>query len=171
MKNYLKSLLWVGLCYLVDGNGAAPSTEKRSVTKNGVEVTWYFEGESVCFEMSAPTQGWVTIGFHPSQQIQGAYLLMGHVVNGKAEVVEHYTLKPGMYRPIHELGGQPQVYGVTGKQTEQRTELSFSLPLKAGSKYQRPLNPDWEYFMTLAYSAEDDFQHHSRMRTSVFIKL
>ena len=143
----------------------------KTIEKNGMKITWTYEGERIHFTISAPTQGWVTIGFNQSTHIKGAYLLMGRVVDNVAEVVEHYTLQPGKYVPIETLGAMPSVDHAKGNQTGKRTEISFSLPIIPGSQYQKSLKAGNEYIMIMAYSQEDDFQHHSIMRTSVEIEL
>ena len=63
-------------------------------------VTWNYQDQRIHFEMSAPTKGWLTIGFNTSTSMTGAYLLMGRYVDDKAELVEHYTISSGNYKPI-----------------------------------------------------------------------
>ena len=122
-------------------------------------------------EMSAPTTGWVTIGFNEGSALTGAWLLMGRVRNGIAEVIEHKTLKPGDYRPIAALGGTTSVAEVQGAESGTTTTLRFSIPVQAAGKHQKTLAKDTTYTLIMAYSREDDFQHHSTMRTSKSITL
>jgi len=79
-----------------------------------MKVSWSFVNDRIYFEMSLPTDGWVTIGFNTHTGTKGAYLLMGNVVNGKPNLVEHYTLNPGNYKPIKSLGETTQVRDVEG---------------------------------------------------------
>lgn len=144
---------------------------KRTVEKNGVVITWYHQNDRIHFEMCAPTRGWVTVGFNESDGVAGAYLLMGRIVAGRAEVVEHYTRAAGDYRPITALGGQPLVDEINGKESAQKTRIQFSIPTHALTTYRKNLSPGKSYFMILAFSREDDFQHHSMMRTSVKVTL
>ncbi len=134
-------------------------------------VSWKYEDNSIYFEMTAPTEGWIAIGFNPDAGITGTYLLMGRVVNGKAEVVEHYTVSPGNYKAINILGDAIAVQDVSGEENSNSTTIRFSLPMETDGKYQRNMIADTPYQMLLAYSRDDDFQHHSMMRTSVSIKL
>jgi hypothetical protein len=143
----------------------------RQVEKNGMLIEWHHQNDSVRFEMSAPTQGWIAIGFNDREGMRGTYLLMGRVRNKQAEVVEHYTQNPGNYRPITDLGGQSLVHGVNGKESDHKTVVRFSVPTKAQTAYRSDFFPGKKYFLTLAFSREDDFQHHSIMRTSVKITL
>lgn len=143
----------------------------KIVSKNKMNVSWHFENERIYFEMSAPTDGWVTIGFNAQSETTGAYLLMGNIINGKVNVVEHFTESPGNYSPITKLGAESQVDNIEGIEKNNNTLINFSLPKKAFSKYQKDLLEGNEYTMIIAFSREDDFQHHSMMRTSEIVKL
>ncbi len=143
----------------------------KSITENDMNVNWHFENDRVYFEMSAPTNGWVAIGFNTHTVIKDSYLLMGNLIDNQPNVVEHYTVSPGNYKPISDLGESSRVKDVSGRQNDHKTTLKFSLPTKALSKYQRDLFKGSYYVMIMAYSREDDFQHHSMMRTSVKINL
>jgi len=143
----------------------------KTISKNKMKVSWQYKNGRIYFEMSAPTDGWITIGFNSTSGIEGAYLLMGNVEKGKPNVVEHYTINPGNYKTISSLGETPQVKDVSGDEKPNRTVLKFSLPIKVENQYQKDLSEGRAYTMIIAYSHEDDFQHHSIMRTSVNIKL
>jgi len=134
-------------------------------------VRWKIEQEFIHFEMEAPTNGWVAIGFNEASSLPGTYLLMGHIRNGKVEVVEHYTDKPGSYRPITEYEVASQITAVSGSEIRGKTSLKFTIPTVAASEYHKHLLPNTQWLMLIAYSMNDDFQHHSIMRTSVNIKI
>lgn len=147
------------------------SIKVKTIEKNGMTVSWQFQNDRIYFTMTAPTTGWITIGFNASTNITGAYLIMGNVIKGKANVVEHYVHSPGNYKSLLELGVEPQIINVSGNQNNNETSISFSLPIKAANKYQKPLAEGYSYTLILAFSMEDDFQHHSVMRTSMNITL
>jgi len=164
-------IILYGFAVVLNGEKYNDFQSGNSVSKNGMEVSWEFDGDLVSFEMAAPTQGWVTIGFNTTEGMTGCYLLMGRVFKGKAEVVEHFTQSPGNYAPITKYDVKSQVKQQSGAENEKLTVIQFSIPQKAISKYQKDLFPNSEYVMVMAYSQEDDFQHHSTMRTSVKVKL
>lgn len=145
--------------------------EPKKILKDGMTVSWYFDDTNIHFKMSAPTTGWVTVGFNETTEIKNAYLLMGHVTDGKANVVEHFTQSPGNYTPIENLGSPLQVRNVSGQENKGNTTINFTLPIDRPTAYQKELVQGKQYQMILAYSLEDDFQHHSIMRTSVDIQL
>jgi DOMON domain len=149
----------------------ATAPAKRSVERNGMRVSWHHADGRLHITMSAPTQGWVGIGFNTSADITGTHLILGRVRQGKAEVVEHYTRAPGDYPTISALGGATDVRDTVGEEADGRTTLRFSLPIEPLSLFQRALAAGTTYELLIAFSAADDFQHHSRMRTSASITL
>lgn len=148
-----------------------PQDNMKKVRKNNMAVSWKMEKEYIHFEMKAPTNGRVAIGFNETTSLAGTYLLMGRIRNGKAEVVEHYTEKPGNYKPTADLGIRNQVISISGDEKGNLTKLKFSVPISKSSKYHKQLSMDSKWTLLLAYSLDDDFQHHSIMRTSVNIKI
>ncbi len=167
----MKKLILITLVLSLNIRCSAQGTSAKTVSKNEMKVSWYYKNDSIFFEMSAPTDGWVTIGFNDSSEITGTYLIMGNVINGKPNVVEHYTLSPGNYKSLSDLGEKPHVGNIMGDENSGITTLKFSLPITPKSKYHRDLTEGNAYTMTIAYSLEDDFQHHSVMRTSINVKL
>ncbi len=152
-------------------SGQGQQKNIQTISINSMTMRWRYDNERIFFEMSAPTDGWVTIGFNTKKDIAGTYLLMGNIVNEQPKVVEHFTISAGNYKPIETFGIGSQVQDVDGIEKNGKTTLKFSLPIRAVSKYQKNLNRDLKYTLIMAYSREDDFQHHSMMRTSINVKL
>ncbi len=140
------------------------STYKK-IEKNNMVVSWYFTIDSCFFEMSAPNTGWVAIGFNEYDDITGTYLVMGAVNKATTVVVEYLTSGPGNYAPLSELGIANAVDNVSGLETSSNSTIAFSLPRKPYTKYQKNIEPGKTYYLIMAYSEEDDFKHHSMMRT------
>lgn len=167
----MKELILVILIIAMKLSGMTQENYPKFISKNGMEVSWHYNKDRIYFKMSAPTDGWLAIGFNSTTRIEGTYLIMGNVINGKANVVEHFTLSPGNYKTISSLGATAQLEEVKGSEESNKTIIEFSLPIKAWSKYQKDLTKGIEYTMIIAFSQEDDFQHHSSMRTAVNINL
>lgn len=147
------------------------NNEENTVTRNGMTINWSYSGDRIFFEMQAPTQGWVAIGFNDSAEIKGTYLLMGNVINDKPQVVEHFTISPGNYKPFKTLGADNEAQDIEGFESNDRTQLKFSLPINPTNHYARNLKNGLEYNMLIAYSLDDDFTHHSIMRASIKVRL
>ncbi|WP_420321850.1 DOMON domain-containing protein [Flagellimonas sp.] len=144
---------------------------KKEISKLGMNIKWHHGNQRIHFTLNAPTRGWLAIGFNESKELSGTYLLMGNVIGEETNVVEHYTQNPGNYSPISELGGFSQVKDIQGMENEFGSTISFSLPIKPTGKLKKQLKPGSNYSLLIAYSQEDDFQHHSIKRTAVPIVL
>ncbi len=167
MKVFLFLLLLAG-CFRPAADKQIPT---EGVQRNGMKVIWEYRQSRLFFEMTAPTDGWVAIGFNTSEDIIGNYLLMGQVVDGRAKVVEHYTLSPGHYESFSAMRVAASVKDVEGVENERNTTLKFSVPITPANSYAKRLDEGTSYILLLAYSQEDDFQHHSMMRTALRIQL
>jgi len=153
------------MCYSIQ------SINAQKIQKNDMFVEWNYQEDKIEFEIKSPTKGWLAIGFSESSSLKGTYLVMGNVIDENVNVVEHYTLKPGLYKPITELGGSAEAIIVSGIESNNNTTIKFLLPIASDSKFKKHLTKGATYNLLMAYSLEDDFQHHSIMRTSVKIKL
>ena len=163
------TLIWITLAMLL--GAISQEYPLKIVLKNEMKVSWNYQQDRIFFEISAPTDGWVAIGFNAGSDLTGAYLLMGRVVAGEVEVVEYVTLSPGDYRPITTMGEQSQVAGIRGMGNAMTTQLRFSIPIQTSHAFRKDLSEGAQFTMTMAFSRSKDFQHHSVMRTSVEVTL
>lgn len=166
-----KLLLIITFVFLSFQACIAQKNENKSITQNGMTIEWEVIGDNLKMTMIAPTTGWVAIGLNPKSQLAGSSFMMGRVIGNNAEVVDYYTIKPGDVHPVTKLGGQSAVGKVTGIENKGSTSVTFELALNPGGKYHHKLVPGSHFFMHIAYSQEDDFAHHSMMRTMVEIKI
>jgi DOMON domain len=144
---------------------------QHSIEVNGMKVHWSTVGRDIAFELSAPTTGWIAIGFNETESLAGTYLVMARVRAGVAAVVEYKTLAPGDYRPITALGGRASVVVIGGAEQGNSTSVRFRIPQLVTDGFHKQLLPSSKWRLLVAYSREDDFQHHSMMRTNVEINL
>jgi hypothetical protein len=138
---------------------------------NGMTVEWEHRKERVFFTLSAPTEGWIVLGFNDKDDISGTNLIFGRVQSGKVEVADHYTVAAGNHKPTEKLGGSAVFQDVTGEEKAGKTTISFSMPVKAADAYHFDLTEGTKRWFICAFSAEDDFYHHSRMREHREVKL
>ncbi|MFK7969092.1 MAG: DOMON domain-containing protein [Bacteroidia bacterium] len=142
-----------------------------SITKNDMTVRWEQQGEFLRFELEAPTQGWLAIGFNPKDQLAHTQLIMACVEQGKPKVEDFWVLAPGDYRPVSSLQGKAATTQVEGKESTRGTTMSFYVPIQAVDRYHYDLHGHTSFNLLMAYSQSDDFMHHSIMRTSVTVSL
>jgi hypothetical protein len=142
-----------------------------SVTRNGMTVSWVWESTAIEITLQAPASGWVAAGFNPAAGLSGTSLIMARVRGGRAEAADYYVLRPGNYQPVTAMGGKSAVSGVRGREENGSTSVTFRLEARPGGPFHHSLAPGQEVHLLMAYSLDDDFAHHSIMRTSVRIRL
>lgn len=152
-------------------NNPMPIQPENTVHSGAMQMAWTMDEHNMHVELSSPTDGWLAIGFNTQSQLKGSMLIMARVRDGKAEVVDHYVVMPGVYRPFVEQGSPPVAFDVSGKETAAGTEVSFSLRLNHYGPLETMLEKGQAYFLHMAYSLDDNFQHHSVHRTLETITL
>lgn len=143
----------------------------QKISVNQMNVSWEFQQDSIVFEADAPDDGWIALGFNSKNDIVGSNLIMVNVINGKASAEDFFVVSAGNPRPVEEFDVKPQVSKVSGTESNGQTKVRFSLPVKASDTYHFNLQKGHEIWLICAYSMEDEFDHHSRMRKHVKIEL
>jgi DOMON domain len=167
MKAFLSIVLGVWLSAL-----SAPLPAQRPPLEvNGMIVNWVIKDKYIEFQLSAPTTGWLAIGFNETDALPGTYLVMARVQQDVVQVVEHKTLAPGDYQPITVLGGQAAIMVLSGKEQGNATTVQFRISQQVADGFHKQLLPGSKWRLLVAYSREDDFKHHSMMRTNIAITL
>ena len=152
---------------------ALPSTasEWKTVAEKGFVLKYRFVDGDIEVEMRSPRRGWVAVGFNPKPGLTGTHLVMGAVRGEAVELSERKVLRPGEYPEVEALGGEKVVELKWGKENANGTVISFRMPAAYGDDFRHSLSPGSSIHLTLAYSMEDDFLHHSIMRTSIHTTL
>ncbi|MEM6841009.1 MAG: DOMON domain-containing protein [Bacteroidota bacterium] len=122
------------------------------------------EGDYLVMELRAPTQGWVGVGFNQKNDIVQSDLLLFHVVDGKEESTDMYVKGFGNPKTDESLGGSHDIEVVDFSETNQETYIKFRRLWKGADVYDYPLKNGEQFWLILAYSTHDEFEHHSRMR-------
>ena len=145
--------------------------EEKKVEKNGMVLEWKMEEAQIRCKVKAPGTGWVAIGFNPKEGLTGTNLIMGAVRNGTCQMSDRFIVKPGEHKAISELGAKEKLSEIKGTEEDGSTTLEFCIPINSSDAYHHTLKAGNGYHVLLAYSQDDDFGHHSIMRTSVYITL
>ncbi|MEL6924411.1 MAG: DOMON domain-containing protein [Bacteroidota bacterium] len=159
-------------CYGLLVNNSQHFSPTKTIEKNGMQVSWQLRGDYLEVEVFGPTDGWVAIGFNEKSGLKGTNLIMANVVDGKATVADHYIVGVGDPRKIKDLdGGRAHIDQVSGSEGSEGTSVKFRIYRKAKDPYHFDLMQQRQYYMLLAYSQADEFEHHSIMRTETRIEL
>jgi hypothetical protein len=121
--------------------------------------------------LSAPTTGWVAVGFAPSKMMADANFIIAYVADGEVKISDEFGTGNTEHKPDTELGGTDDIGEKSGSEKDGVTMIHFAIPLASGDKYDRKLEPGETYKIILAYGPKDDFTSHHKKKTSVRITL
>ena len=132
-----------------------------------MELSYTLRGDSVDITLSAPTLGWIGIGFNNQNSIVKSDLLLFHVVNDRTEAIDMYVVGAGNPKKDTALGGQHSTRIKGGQEIGGKTTVRFTLTLRSHDRYDYQHQVGADFWLILAYSTHDEFAHHSRMRKHV----
>ena len=111
--------------------------------------------------------GWVGVGFNSKNSIVGSDLLLFNIKGKKVTRTDLFVKGAG--NPVKDSanGGKNTAVIHGGTQESGYTKIQFSIPLdsKDSNDFVHVLGQ--KYWLILAYSVSDDFDHHSRVRKHV----
>jgi hypothetical protein len=155
----------------IDGT-VNPGEYPGLVTSVGVSLYFRVEGDDLVAALTAPTTGWVSVGFDPEDGMAGADYVFGYVAEGETVAYDMYGTKPGgpdSHPPDTDLGGTDDLLELAGSEVDGTTTIEFRIPLDSGDAYDKPLGPGQTYVVLLAMGADDDVDsyHTARGETSI----
>lgn len=155
-----------------DNKSADPRTPEGFSEAKGAGVTfqWSLDGEEIEVILSAQTEGWVAVGFNPTQMMQGANIIIGYVDDGEAVLRDDYGSWLTSHSPDESNGGGTHVTLVEGEEKNGRTTLRFILPLDSGEDFEGSILPGEDNTVILAQGNKDDFQAMHRGKDSIIVR-
>jgi len=133
----------------------------------GVEVYWTNDAEYIRVGLAAPGTGYVSIGFDPVRQMEGANFIVGYVDDGEGYFRDDYGTEPTAHMADVDRGGVDNIVSSAGNEWIDRTILEFIIPLDSGDEMDKPLVPGGTVAVLVAYhDLQDGFTaRHSRRGT------
>lgn len=169
----ITALLLIGSC----GDTAGPSGTEgwNEYTIDDVVFQWRVEndGTTLHVKLSAPTTGWVTVGFDPSVMMKDANLLVGYVDGGTGYIRDDFGTGATTHEADTGLGGTSDVTLIDSGENGNLTEIDFSIPMSSGDQYDAVLTQGETFTILLAYgpSGGDDFTSPHQFVHAVSLKL
>jgi hypothetical protein len=154
------------------GDGGNPEQERNDqgyweITKADITLQWKVAETELEIILSAPTDGWVAVGFDPSNRMRGANFILGKVEDGRLVVRDDFGSGP----TVHVRDSRQDVTSIDGTEQGGKTTVRFSIPLDSGDSQDKPLVQGRSYTVLLAYGRNDSFNQRHATRTSVTITL
>ena len=144
----------------------------QEISVGGMDITWEFSGkDEITFTATAPDDGWVALGFNDTDDIVNSNLVMVSVQNDVIISEEFFVMGVENPKPVYAVGSSTQHKVMAASEGEERTTISFSMPTAKTDNKHYSLKKGDSIWLICAYSMEDEFDHHSRMRKHVQITL
>lgn len=135
--------------------------------------SWRFLEQEVEFTVSAPTTGWVAIGFNPSRMMKDAHYILGYVSEGKLYLRDDFGTGNTSHASDASLGGSDDVRPVSGSEENGVTTITFAVPRDAQDAYDIDFIQGETYKVLLAYGGAnaDNYTGMHRARQSLDVIL
>lgn len=137
------------------------------------EFSWEISESEIEFTLSAPTTGWVAIGFNPSTMMKDADYRIAYVEGSDVFIRDDFGNRLTSHVSDDQLGGAQHGRAISGSESNGVTTVVFAMPLEAGDEYDESFVAGQEYKVILAYAPDggDNFTSKHVERTSVDIVL
>ena len=132
-----------------------PSDTGNTYTSEGVEFTWSTEGDILELSISAPTTGWVAVGFDPSTAMKDGDIIIGYIETGEIFLRDDFGDGYTSHSSDQDLGGTDDVNIISGEEAAGITHISFSIPLGSDDEFDKFLQSGETFKVMLAYGPDD----------------
>jgi len=133
--------------------------------------SWVFKGENIEFTVTAPTTGWISLGFNPTSRMKDADYILAYVENGKVYISDEYGTGSTSHKSDVSLGGKESAKAISFVEQADKTTITFSLPVNSGDQYDTVFRPGEKCKVLGAYATSKNLSSKHRKRDSVEIVL
>ena len=136
-----------------------------------LEVYSRIDGDKVRMALRAKTNGYVAIGFEPTQRMQDADIILGYVKDGKATVADMFSTGPtGPHPPDEQQGGKNDLILFGGSNKDGITIIEFERKMDTGDIKDKAIKIG-DNKIIWAISEEGAFSGKHQKRGSGVLKL
>ena len=135
-------------------------------------VHWKNDAEDLYMALEGRTNGFVAIGFEPTQAMKDADMVMGWVSGGEATVLDLYST--GTYGPHpadESLGGRDDILESGGNESGNRTVIEFWRMMNTSDQYDKSLQPGQIVNIIWSMSSSDSFSVRHNVRGTAKLAL
>ncbi len=157
--NLVKSLaLTIGAVFFLFVQYSFAISYDHSLKVEDMEFHWKVEGSHLAVKAIAKTTGWVSVGFNPVEEMQGANYIIGFVKNGKLEISDDFGHRTTSHTPDERRGGKNSIVSSSGSEEGSNTTIEFKIPLDSGDKTDTVIDPNGKTIVLLGHGGRDSFR-------------
>lgn len=137
--------------------------------QTGMTVTWHIHREILYVGLISPGTGWLSIGFEPTRQMQGANIIIAGIARDVLTIEDHYGDSP----ISHRKDAVDHIIQAAGSEVDGQSVVEFAIPLDSGDDQDKALTAGARITIILAYHRSDDrltARHSERSTTSIVLE-
>ena len=162
---------FVKLCVTAIGTGfvsppepvMAANITPVSLLDGRVSFGWSHDTDRIHLTMSAPTAGWLAIGFNEHPGLGNMRFVMTVASENTPRAEEHLT-RNGSHLDVRKLNLETHLRDLEGTYNGEFSQIRFSLPHLMHHRPTLQLAGGSQTNLMLAWSQSTDFNHHSAWR-------
>ncbi len=148
------------------------SDYQHSLDIEKMNFSWSVNGDQLAVKISAPTTGWVAVGFNPTDKMKDADIVIGYVKKGKVTIEDDFGMGATLHKSDNKIGGKENVTVVGGSEENGTTTLEFTMPLNSGDDKDTVIDPAADTVVIVAYGGErDSFRMKHEFRDTLTVNL
>jgi hypothetical protein len=151
------------------GKGDPGYTYKISIEK--MQFNWAVAGKTIRIMLKGKTDGWIGIGFNPTNGMKDANFILGMYKNGQAVLTNQHGTAPTMHKKNVDLGGNNYIKNPSGSETNGETEITFTYPLKTRGKLDKPIDVNGKTIVLLAHGPNKELSQVHSFRAKLEVNL
>ena len=160
------------ICLLGTTSTALAADYQHSAKTAKMTFDWSINGDQLAVKLSAPTKGWVAIGFNPTKKMKDANIIIGYVKKGKVKILDEFGSAATQHKSDKKIGGTENVTVVGGSEDGNTTTIEFSIPLNSGDGKDTVIDPQTDTTIILAYGPErDSFKVKHKFSDTITVNL
>jgi len=162
----------LGVLFIGGIGSAMAAGYAHEVKVKDMTFAWTADGDKLAVKVAAPTDGWVGIGFNPTDMMKDANIIIGYVKDGKVTIADEFGDRSTGHSHDTKLGGSDDVTVVGGTEEGGVTTIEFAIPLDSGDKSDNVIDINSDTKVILAYgTGRDSFKPRHKYRTSIVVNL
>ena len=171
-KKFTACILAISCMTFIVSSTVYSTTYDHEITLQRMKFSWKIDGAEIHIKLTAPTTGWVGIGFNPSKEMKDAKFIIGYIKEGKTIISDEFGTGEIKHEAVEKLGGKSDITLIEGREEGGMTIIEFTIPLVSKDTSGGRIDPTGETVVLLAYGLDNDMAKlRHKFRTSISINL
>lgn len=145
---------------------------QHSLDIEKMNFSWSVSGDHLAIKLSAPTTGWVAVGFNPTNKMKDADIIIGYVKKGEVKILDEFGMAATQHKSDSIIGGTDNVTVVGGTEADGATTIEFTIPLNSGDAKDTVIDPAVDTVVIVGYGPDkDSFRMKHKFRDTLTVNL